>query len=59
MLDSDNVWHGLCYDLGFSDAKRKENIRRIGEVVKLMLEAGIITLTAFISPFCEDRARVR
>lgn len=58
VLDGDNVRHGLCADLGFSAAERKENIRRIGEVAKLMLEAGLITLTAFISPFCEDRARV-
>lgn len=59
VLDGDNVRHGLCGDLGFSDADRKENIRRIGEVSKLFVEAGMIVLTAFISPFSEDRARVR
>jgi len=59
VLDGDNVRHGLCADLSFSDADRTENIRRIGEVAKLMLEAGVITLTAFISPFREDRAKVR
>ena len=58
-LDGDNVRHGLCGDLGFSEADRQENIRRVGETAKLFLEAGIITLTAFISPFKEDRARVR
>jgi adenylylsulfate kinase len=59
VLDGDNIRHGLCADLGFSDTDRKENIRRIGETAKLMLEAGIITLTAFISPFAMDRAIVR
>ncbi len=59
VLDGDNVRHGLCGDLGFSEADRKENIRRIGEVAKLMMEAGTIVLTAFISPFREDRQRVR
>lgn len=59
VLDGDNVRHGLCADLGFSEADRVENIRRVGEVAKLFLEAGIITLTAFISPFSIDRARVR
>lgn len=59
VLDGDNIRHGLCGDLGFSDEDRKENIRRIGEVSKLFVEAGIITLTAFISPFREDRERVR
>ncbi len=59
MLDGDNVRHGLCSDLGFSNTDRKENIRRIGETAKLMLESGIITLTAFISPFKEDRETVR
>jgi len=47
VLDGDNVRHGLCGDLGFSDNDRKENIRRIGEIAKLMLESGVITLTAF------------
>lgn len=55
VLDGDNVRHGLCKDLGFSEQDRKENIRRIGEISRLMLEAGVITLTAFISPFKEDR----
>jgi len=59
VLDGDNVRHGLCGDLGFSDADRKENIRRVGEVSKLFVEAGLIVLTAFISPFRDDRSRVR
>jgi adenylylsulfate kinase len=59
VLDGDNVRHGLCGDLTFSDEDRKENIRRIGEVAKLFAEAGVIVLTAFISPFREDRRRVR
>ena len=59
MLDGDNVRHGLCSDLGFSDADRKENIRRIGETDKLMLESGTIVLTDFISPFRKDRESVR
>lgn len=59
VLDGDNVRHGLCSDLSFSEDARKENIRRIGEVAKLFIEAGVITLTAFISPFKEDRRRVR
>ena len=59
VLDGDNVRHGLCADLGFSVADRVENIRRIGEMAKLFLEAGVITLTAFISPFRKDRERVR
>lgn len=59
VLDGDNVRHGLCGDLGFSVADRIENIRRIGEVAKLMTEAGLFILTAFISPFCADRERVR
>lgn len=59
VLDGDNVRHGLCSDLGFSDADRTENIRRIGEAAKLMVEAGVITLTAFISPFRKDRRLVR
>ena len=58
VLDGDNVRHGLCSDLSFSDQDRKENIRRIGEVAKLFMEAGIIVLTAFISPFRNDRDRV-
>lgn len=59
VLDGDNVRHGLCGDLGFSARDREENIRRIGEMAKLFMEAGVIVLTAFISPFCADRARVR
>lgn len=59
VLDGDNVRHGLCGDLGFSDAGRVENIRRVGEMAKLFMEAGIIVLTAFISPYRADRDRVR
>lgn len=59
VLDGDNVRHGLCGDLGFSDQNRVENIRRVGEVAKLFMEAGMIVLTAFISPFRDDRERVR
>lgn len=59
VMDGDNVRHGLCGDLGFSEKDRIENIRRVGEVGKLFVEAGIITLTAFISPFRRDRERVR
>ena len=59
VLDGDNVRHGLCGDLGFSEDDRKENIRRIGNVAKLFLEAGVIVLTAFISPFRSDRRLVR
>lgn len=59
VFDGDNVRHGLCGDLGFSENDRKENIRRIGEMTKLFAEAGVIALTAFISPFRADRRRVR
>jgi len=59
VLDGDNVRHGLCGDLGFSADDRRENIRRIGEISKLFVDAGMITITAFISPFREDRDRVR
>lgn len=59
VLDGDNVRHGLSSDLTFSDTDRKENIRRIGETAKLMIEAGIIVITAFISPFKKDRNLVR
>jgi adenylylsulfate kinase len=59
VLDGDNVRHGLCGDLGFSAEGRVENIRRIGEVAKLFMEAGVIVLTAFISPFRADRDKVR
>ncbi len=51
LLDGDNIRHGLCRDLGFSEADRQENIRRVGEVAKLMVDAGLIVATAFISPF--------
>ncbi|MFZ9217529.1 MAG: adenylyl-sulfate kinase, partial [Vulcanococcus sp.] len=59
VLDGDNIRHGLCKDLGFSDADREENIRRIGEVSKLFLDAGVVVLTAFVSPFKADRDRAR
>lgn len=59
VLDGDNVRHGLSSDLGFSDQDRQENIRRIGEISKLFMEAGVIVLTAFISPYRADRERVR
>jgi adenylylsulfate kinase len=59
VLDGDNVRHGLCADLGFSAAERAENVRRIGELARLFVEAGVITLAAFISPFAADRARPR
>lgn len=55
LLDGDNIRHGLCGDLGFSDRERVENIRRISEVSKLFVDAGLIVLTAFISPFRTDR----
>ena len=59
VFDGDNVRHGLCANLSFSAEDRHENIRRIGEMVKLFTEAGVIALTAFISPFKRDRDRVR
>ncbi len=59
LLDGDNVRMGLNKDLGFSDADREENIRRIGEVSKLFVDAGLIVLTAFISPFVSDRKIAR
>ena len=59
LLDGDNVRHGLNKDLGFSDADRIENIRRVGEVSKLFVDAGEIVLTAFISPFISDREQVK
>jgi adenylylsulfate kinase len=59
VFDGDNVRHGLCANLSFSEADRHENIRRIGEMAKLFTEAGVIALTAFISPFRADRDRVR
>lgn len=59
VLDGDNIRFGINKDLGFSDEDRKENIRRIGEVSKLFVDSGQVVLTAFISPFREDRDRVR
>jgi bifunctional enzyme CysN/CysC len=59
LLDGDNVRHGLNRDLGFTEADRIENIRRVGEVARLMADAGLIVLTAFISPFCAEREIVR
>jgi adenylylsulfate kinase len=59
VLDGDNVRHGLSSNLGFSEDDRRENIRRIGEAAKLMMEAGVIAMTAFISPFRTDREAVR
>jgi len=59
VLDGDNVRHGLSSNLSFSDDDRKENIRRVGEAAKLMMEAGIIVMAAFISPFKKDRNTVR
>ena len=59
LLDGDNVRHGLNKDLGFTDADRVENIRRVGEVAKLMVDAGLIVLTAFISPFRAERRMAR
>lgn len=59
VLDGDNVRHGLNKNLGFSPEDRTENIRRVGEVAKLFVDAGVLTLTAFISPYREDRKMVR
>ncbi|HDK37680.1 MAG TPA: adenylyl-sulfate kinase [Thiolapillus brandeum] len=59
VFDGDNVRHGLCSDLGFSEDDRRENIRRIGEMTHLFVEAGVIAMTAFISPFRAERQRVR
>ena len=59
LLDGDNVRHGLNKDLGFTEADRIENIRRVGEVARLMADAGLIVITAFISPFRADRELVR
>ena len=59
VLDGDNVRHGLCADLGFSPADRKENIRRIGELAQILADAGLIVVTAFISPYRSDRDDVR
>jgi len=59
VLDGDNVRHGLCSDLTFCPEDRAENLRRIGEMVRLFVDAGIIVLTAFISPYRQDRRKVR
>ena len=59
LLDGDNVRHGLNADLGFADAARTENIRRVGEVAKLMVDAGLVVISAFISPFIKDRQKVK
>ena len=59
MLDGDNVRHGLNRDLGFTDADRVENIRRVGEVAKLFVDAGMVVLCSFISPFRAERQMVR
>jgi adenylylsulfate kinase len=59
VLDGDTLRQGLCSDLGFSDNDRHENIRRIGEVAKLLIEAGVIVIVAFISPYRADRDRAR
>ncbi len=58
VYDGDNVRHGLCKGLGFSEVDRHENIRRVGEMAKLFIEAGVIALTTFISPFRADRDQV-
>jgi adenylylsulfate kinase len=59
VLDGDNVRHGLCKDLGFMAQDRKENLRRVGEMAKLLVDAGILTLAAFISPYAADRDAIR
>jgi bifunctional enzyme CysN/CysC len=59
LLDGDNIRHGLSKDLGFSDADRVENVRRVGEVAALMVDAGLVVLVGLISPFREERAMVR
>lgn len=59
VLDGDNIRHGLCSDLGFSEEDRHENMRRIGEAAKLFVESGTIVLAAFVSPYRDDRERVR
>ena len=59
LLDGDNIRHGLCQDLGFSAADRTENIRRVGQVSKLMADSGVVTLAALISPYRVDRDSVR
>lgn len=59
LLDGDNIRHGLCKDLNFTEHDRKENIRRVGELAKLMVDSGLLVLAAFISPYREDRKNVR
>lgn len=59
VLDGDNIRHGLCSDLGFTEEARNENMRRIGEVAKLFVESGTIVLAAFVSPYRSDREKVR
>src|SRR3954447_11686548 len=59
MLDGDNVRNGLCKDLGFSEDDRKENLRRVGEVSKLMLDAGLTVICSFISPSAQDRLAIK
>ena len=59
VLDGDNVRHGLCADLGFAPEDRQENIRRVGEVAKLFVDSGTLVISAFISPYQADRAKVR
>ena len=59
VLDGDNIRHGLCSDLGFSKEDRFENMRRVGEAAKLFVESGSIVLAAFVSPYLDDRERVR
>jgi len=58
-LDGDNIRHGLCSDLGFKPEDRRENIRRVGELVRLMADAGVVAIVALISPYRDDRASVR
>lgn len=58
-LDGDNVRHGLCSDLGFTEEDRNENMRRVGEVAKLFVESGAIVLASFVSPYRQDREKVR
>jgi adenylylsulfate kinase len=58
-LDGDNIRHGLCSDLGFTPEDRAENLRRVAEVIKLFLDAGLVVLCAFVSPFKKDREKVR
>ncbi|AKC59748.1 adenylyl-sulfate kinase [Blochmannia endosymbiont of Polyrhachis (Hedomyrma) turneri] len=59
LLDGDNIRHGLCYDLGFTNFDRHENLRRVGEVAALMVDAGLVVLASFVSPYCFDRQMVR